>query len=151
MDYTITSPMSNYMSRLKVYTVLSFICLATVTLCPGCPGKKPNLEGCGSIERQPAISPDYTNVTIPPNIAPTNFIVKEPAGAYYVRISSRQGKDIDIFSRSANIRIPLKPWKRLLSRNRGKPLLMTVFIRDKNGKWSRFSPKENQIAAQEKK
>jgi hypothetical protein len=141
--------MSNYMSRLKVYIILSFICLAVVTLCPGCIGKKPNVEACSSIERQPAISPDYTNITIPPNIAPTNFIIEEPAGAYYVRISSQQGKDIDIFSRSANIRIPLKAWKRLLGRNHEKSLLMTIFIRDKNGKWSRFAPIENHIAAEE--
>jgi hypothetical protein len=149
MDYTIISPMSNFMFRLKVYIISISICIAVVTLCPGCADKKPNLEDCGSIERQPVISPDYTNITIPPNIAPTNFIIKEPAGAYYIRISSQQDKDIDIFSRSANISIPLKAWKKLLSHNHGKPLLITIFIRDKDGKWSRFAPIENHIATEE--
>jgi hypothetical protein len=140
MLYTIISPMSNYMSRLKVYIILLFVCLAVVTLCPGCKSKKPNLEGCSSVERQPAISPDYTNTTLPPNIAPTNFVIKETAGAYYVRISSDTGEDIDIFSRSSNIRIPVKAWKKLLNRNRSKSLLITIFIRDREGKWSRVGP-----------
>jgi hypothetical protein len=149
MGYTIISLMSSYMFRLQVHFILFFIYIAVATLCPGCSDKKPDLEGCGSIERQPDISPDYTDTTLPPNIAPTNFIIKEPASAYYVRISSEQGEDIDIFSRSADIMIPLKAWKRLLSQNRNKSLLITIFTRNKEGKWSRFTPIENHIAPDE--
>ena len=136
------------MSRLKNFIVL-FVLVMAVTLCPGCKGEKPNLEDSSSIGRQPVISPDYTDTTIPPNIAPINFFIKEPASAYYVRISSEQGKDIDIFSRSSNIRIPLKPWKKLLDQNRSKSLLITIFTRDSEGNWSRFAPIENFIAMQE--
>ena len=140
--------MSNYMSRLKLY-ILLLVFITTVTLCPGCRSEKPDFENCPSIERQPAISPDYTNVTLPPNIAPANFVIKEAAGAYFVRISSEEGEDIDISSRSANIRIPLKPWKKLLDNNHGKNLLIAIFVRDDKGKWSRFAPIENHIAAEE--
>ncbi len=149
MDYTIIETTSNHMPRFKIFIIFLFVCIAAVTLCPGCKGEKPNLEACRSIEKQPAISPDYTNTTLPPNIAPTNFVIEETASAYYVRISSEQGQDIDIFSRSSNIRIPVKPWKILLSRNRNKSLLITIFIRDKEGKWSRFTPIENFIAPEE--
>jgi len=137
------------MLRLKVYINFLYICFAVLTLCSGCKSEKPNLEGCTSVDRLPVISPDYTNTTLPPNIAPTNFVIKEPASEYYVRISSVQGEDIDILSRSANIRVPLKPWKRLLSQNRNKSLLITVFIRDSDGKWSRFTPIENHIAPED--
>jgi len=141
--------MNDFMSRLKVYIILFFACIVMVILCPSCTDNKPNLEECIVIERQPVISPDYTDTTLPPNIAPTSFVVKEAASAYYVQISSRQGEDIDIFSRSANIDIPIKPWKRLLNQNRNKSLLVTIFTRDKNGKWNRFTPIENKIATEE--
>ncbi|MBN2595105.1 MAG: PD40 domain-containing protein [Sedimentisphaerales bacterium] len=137
------------MSRLNNFIILLFVCIAVVTSCPGCTDKKPNLDNCNSIERQPAISPDYTNTTLPPNIAPTNFIIKEAASAYFVRVSSKQGEDINILSRSAEIRIPIKPWKKLLNENRNKSLLITIFIRNEECKWSRFAPIENHIAAEE--
>ncbi|MFB0554983.1 MAG: TolB family protein [Phycisphaerae bacterium] len=134
------------MHRLRVFVILLFVCIAAVILFPGCTSKKPNLENCTSIERQPAITPDYTEITLPPNIAPTNFIIKEKATAYYVQISSENGENIDIFSRTPNIRIPTKPWKKLLNQNREKSLLITVFIKDNNSKWGRFTPIENEIA-----
>ena len=137
------------MPRLKVYIIFLCICIAVVTLPPGCADKKPNLENCTSIEKQPVISPDYTNTTLPPNIAPTNFVIKEKAVAYFVRISSEQGEDIDIFSKSSNIRIPAKPWKRLLNQNRSKSLLITIYTQDSDGKWSGFTPIENFIAKEE--
>ena len=137
------------MPRLKIFIILVFVCITLLTLSPGCTGKKPNLENCTSIEKQPVISPDYTNTTLPPNIAPTNFVIEETASAYFVRISSQQGKGIDIFSESSNIKIPVKPWKRLLNQNRNKSLLITIFIRDSKGKWNRFIPIENFIAPEE--
>ncbi|OHB84119.1 MAG: hypothetical protein A2Z38_09670 [Planctomycetes bacterium RBG_19FT_COMBO_48_8] len=141
--------MSNYMLRSKILIILLFVYIAVVTLCPGCKSRKPNFENCPSIKKQPSISPDYTNTTLPPNIAPTNFIIKETASAYFVRISSEEGEDIDIHSRSADIRIPVKPWEKLLNRNRSKSLLITIFIRNKEGKWSRLAPIENFIAPEE--
>ena len=136
------------MLRLKFFIILS-IMVMVVTLCPGCKGEKPNPNDCSSIGRQPVISPDYTDSILPPNIAPTNFVIKEEAIAYFIRISSQQGEDIDIFSRSSSIRIPVRPWKRLLNENRNKSLLITIFIRDSDGKWSRFAPIENHIAPEE--
>jgi len=137
------------MPRLKVLIILLFVCIAVVIVCAGCTSKKPNLEDCTSIERQPAISPDYTEIILPPNIAPTNFIINEKASAYYVQISSEKGENIDIFSRSPNIRIPIKPWKMLLNRNREKPLLITIFAKDEKDQWSRFTTIENKIAGEE--
>jgi len=137
------------MPRLKVLAVqLSFGIMAALA-CSGCTRKTPNTEDCTSIERQPDISPNYAGTTLPPNIAPTNFIVKEKATAYYVRVSSDEGADIRIVSRSPNIRIPTEPWKQLLSQNRGKVLLFTIFVKDDKGRWNRFAPIENQIAKED--
>jgi Tol biopolymer transport system component len=135
------------MRQLRVFVILMCVCASAMLQCTGCTSREPNLENCDSVDRRPAIAPDYTQTTLPPNIAPANFVIQEKGSAYYVSISSETGEDIGIFSRSANIRIPLKPWKKLLNGNRGKPLLVTVFVKDKEGKWCRFGPIENHIAA----
>jgi hypothetical protein len=137
------------MFRFKVLSILIFFYIAATIVCPGCSSRNPNLENCASIERTPDIFPDYTGITLPPNIAPTNFVIKENAEAYYVRISSGDDEEIDIINRSSKIKIPIKPWKTLLNRNRGKPLFITIFTKDKTGKWSRFNTIENQIAKEE--
>jgi len=137
------------MRQSKVFIIRFLLCVTVVIVCTGCSNKSPNPEDCAYIERKPIISPDYAGITLPPNIAPTNFIIKEKARAYYVHISSEKGEDIDIFSRSPNITIPLKRWKELLNENREKSMLITVFVRDEKSKWSRFTPIENQIAKED--
>ena len=98
------------------------------------------------INRSPRIRPDYTNTTIPPNIAPLNFIVNEPGRRYYVRIYSKQGKDINIYSKKPQIVIPLKPWRELLHLNRKNKLYFDVCFEDENGQWQRFASVTNTIA-----
>jgi hypothetical protein len=98
------------------------------------------------INRSPLIRPDYTNTAIPPNIAPLNFTVDEPARRYYVRIYSDNGKDINIYSKKPQIVIPLKPWGDLLRLNRGNKLYFDVCLEDKNGQWQQFAPVTNTIA-----
>ena len=146
MGYTITNLRSDDMPQLKVFTLLLFVCIAAVIAYPGCTNRKPNPEDCTSIDREPTIFPDYSETILPPNIAPTNFIIKEKGKAYYVQISSEKGSDIEIFSQSPNIKIPIKPWKNLLKQNREQPLLITVLAKDEKDKWSRYAPIENKIA-----
>ena len=96
--------------------------------------------------RLPHIRPDYGGAVIPPNIAPLNFLVKEPGSAYAVRIHSAKGNAIEVSSRSPSIVIPQKPWHKLLSANRGGQLSVDVYVRGANGAWSRFDPLVNTIA-----
>jgi len=64
-----------------------------------------------NVPRQPAISPDYSNVTIPPNVAPLNFMIGEAAAAYRVRIAGNSGDSIDISSSHPRIDIPSRRWR----------------------------------------
>ncbi|MHC4310480.1 MAG: hypothetical protein ACYSSN_11075 [Planctomycetota bacterium] len=137
------------MHQLKVFIILFFVCIAAVIAYPGCTNRKPNPEDCTSIDREPTIFPDYTETILPPNIAPTNFIINEEGKAYYVQISSEKGRDIEIFSQSPNIKIPIKSWKNLLEQNREQPLFITVLVKDKKDIWSRYAPIENKIAKED--
>ncbi|MHC4532468.1 MAG: hypothetical protein ACYS6K_00800, partial [Planctomycetota bacterium] len=134
------------MHQLKVFIILLFVCIVALITYPGCTSRKPNPEDCASIDRQPNIFPDYTDTILPPNIAPTNFIIKEKGKEYYVQISSEKGRYIEIFSQSPNIKIPIKQWKQLLKQNLEQSLLITIFVKDEKDKWSCYAPIENKIA-----
>jgi len=104
------------------------------------------IDQYGSIARPPRIHPDYCGTVIPPNIAPLNFLVQETAAHYCVKIHSKQGRTIQIFSQSPKIVIPEDPWHELLNMNRGEQLFFDVFVKVENERWNRFSPVTNKIA-----
>ena len=94
----------------------------------------------------PKVHPDYTNTVIPPNIAPLNFLIRESAARYCVRIHAREGRQIQIKSRKPKIQIPIRPWKKLLAANRGGKIYFDVYTRDKSGAWNKFETITNTIA-----
>ena len=103
------------------------------------------------INRPPKIHPDYCETTIPPNIAPLNFMVEESGSQYCVKIHSKKGRAIQIFSRSPKIMIPRNQWHELLNANRGEKLNFDIFVKTANtsaaaSQWNRFSSITNQIA-----
>jgi hypothetical protein len=99
-----------------------------------------------SIARAPSISPDYSATTIPPNIAPLNFTVREAGLHYYVKIHSKLGETIEISSRSPKIIIPQSSWHRLLSMNKGEQLYFDIFVKSQDNQWNRFAPITNTTA-----
>lgn len=77
-----------------------------------------------SVEKLPDIFPDYTNVTVPENIAPLNFEIKN---AKYVRaIVEVNGKHLMTLTGTHTISFPEKEWKSMLASNAGGRLNITV-------------------------
>ena len=101
------------------------------------------------IARPARIHPDYCDTVIPPNIAPLNFLVQENGSHYCVKISSKQGRTIEVFSRSQKIIIPEDPWHELLNVNRGQQLYFDVYAKDKTNQWARFKTFTNRIASED--
>ena len=103
------------------------------------------------IERMPNIDPDYTKITIPPNIAPLNFRINEEGKDFYIDIyvNNKDTERIRLNAKKNFVIIPIKKWKTLLSENRGKKLNIDVYIKDTNNKWSKFRTIENKIAKEE--
>jgi hypothetical protein len=109
--------------------------------------KRPDLHSCASIARSPSIKPDYVDVTVPPNIAPLNFIIEEPGDAFFVRLTGEAGQCIDVISKNPVVKIPMNKWKKLLFANKARSYQMDICV--KRGKqWSRFAPITNLIAAE---
>jgi hypothetical protein len=93
------------------------------------------------------IKPDYTDLTIPSNIAPLNFKVNEPGESFFVRISSAKGKVIEVNSGNGVIDISQSSWSRMLQENAGQKLKVEIYVR-RAGKWCQFQPIFNSIAAE---
>jgi hypothetical protein len=97
-------------------------------------------------ELLPKITPDYSGVTIPPNIAPLDFEIKETGTAFFVKFSSETGDEFEISSKSGKIIIPEKKWKKMILGNRGKMYKADIFSKGIDGKWLKFRTVINNIA-----
>jgi hypothetical protein len=97
----------------------------------------------------PRLFPDYIGVTLPPNIAPLNFKIQEPALSYRVELRSTMGPAIAISSASPAIRIPPKAWASLLRANPGQPFYWDISARVASSGWTRFATVTNYIAHEE--
>ncbi|MGE5406487.1 MAG: hypothetical protein ACM3NR_02145 [Methanosarcina sp.] len=116
------------------YLLLGFFLLIFVT---GCRKISENGE---LIRRLPAIEPDYTDVTIPPNIAPLNFIINEEGQLFRIVATSEKSKNfISITSHKGFVRFPQKAWKKLAEESKGSRI--KIETSSLNGKASsRFEP-----------
>jgi len=94
----------------------------------------------------PSIYPDYTNIIIPPNIAPLNFYIKETAKKYHVEIHSLNGGRILIDQSSPKIEIPMRKWHRLLEENIGQDLYIDIFT--KKDKWVKYASIKDSIVSE---
>ena len=85
----------------------------------------------------PPIFPEYTNVTIPVNIAPLNFMMRDSTDKMVVTIKG--SNDSVVVKGHHKIQIPLNKWKSLLRKEQGKSLSVDVLAR-LNGKWIQYEP-----------
>lgn len=104
------------------------------------------LDEAVPLSRPPRIHPDYAGIVIPPNIAPLNFVVKEPGKQYVIRVTGTGGGTVEVVSRHPDLRFPLRPWRALLAANRGKQLHATIAVREPDGTWRKFKPVVNTVA-----
>ncbi|MDR1407821.1 MAG: hypothetical protein LBJ23_07230 [Tannerella sp.] len=91
------------------------------------------------LEHAPAIFPDYTEVTIPYNIAPPNFRLADSCDyEQALAVFELDGKTVKVKARKGQFGIPLRAWKKLLEHAAGKTLHVTLTARI-NGEWVQYS------------
>ncbi len=105
-----------------------------------------NIEEFTAVDKLPQISPDYTDIVIPANIAPLNFLVKEKGKKYYVKIYSENGEAIKISNKKPKILIPIGRWKDMLSSNRGQKIFYDIYVQNNKSQWKKYDTFSNQIA-----
>ncbi len=116
--------------------------------CLVCRSQRLSVDGALQVPRRPQIRPDYSDITIPPNIAPLNFSIRERGTRFLVRVASTAGDAFQIVSRSPKISIPADRWRALLGANRGKNLRLDVYA-EQDGQWRRYRTIVNRIAEQD--
>jgi dipeptidyl aminopeptidase/acylaminoacyl peptidase len=136
---SISSPSDSEMHSLMKSFEKLYIFFALITwllLATGC--SRDISENSVALDRKPVLEPDYTDVTIPPNIAPMNFIIKEEGSAFtLVATSDKTGNTIKINSSDGEFRFGQRSWKKLLSESRGDTIRFQVYSSQKAEKSSK--------------
>ena len=109
---------------------------------------KTEIKNFTEAARVPAIFPDYTGITIPPNIAPLNFKINEPGTDFEVRIYAENEKPIIVRTSSGSIQIDSGKWKSLLEKHQGGSYKIDVFVKSNDGNWQKFQTIENRISTE---
>lgn len=97
------------------------------------------------LDREPVLIPDYSGITIPPNIAPLNFSINEKGEKFRVKIVAQTGVSLSINSNDSLITIPSGKWRKLLQAAAGSDISIEISIKD-SGKWVRFINVVNSVA-----
>ncbi len=125
---------------------LALLAFAAVGSVGACRDERP--EHVATVPRPPQVTPDYAGIVIPPNIAPLNFMIREPGRKYIVTMESAASGTIVIVSKTGEIVIPEKQWRDLLTHNAGRKLHIDICVQTPAGTWSRYQPIVNTIAAE---
>lgn len=131
-------------SRFAVITLLGIVVIVVVLWFLLRPSKA--IEKYVEVSVKPGISPDYSDIVIPPNIAPMNFRILEQGQQYFARVHTGGNKAIDIFSKTGQVRIPLREWRALLSADKGSKIFFDVYVKDQEHGWRKFQSISNIIA-----
>ena len=123
------------------YTLL--ISLVFVLVIAGC--VEPPTSDCPEKTESVVIHPDYSGVTIPPNIAPLNFKIQHQADAYHVKLFSDSDKGFSVSSRDSKISFSQKKWHRFLAANAGSTIYFGIYLKQ-NDTWFKYKKIANTVA-----
>lgn len=97
----------------------------------------------GPVKENAAIRPDYTEITIPYNIAPMNFIIDNEGDKFITLVEGKAGGAI--IRRGKTVKFRESEWHRLLDSNKGENIQFTIYAK-RNGTWVQLSSFTNHIA-----
>ena len=92
------------------------------------------IELSGEIDSRPAVFPDYSDVTVPCNIAPLNFRCDAPSGKTALILSSG---DVTVCIKGPEFDIPIRKWRTLTAT--GEDIRAQVCVREEDG-WKGLKP-----------
>jgi hypothetical protein len=115
----------------RIHSIILSALLIFLGSCSGIPGIFTEEN------RPPELFPDITEVTIPVNIAPMNFRINESSEKI---IAVLEGTNNKLILRGRNtIKIPGSKWRKLLEKNSGSSILVTLYTKNDKG-WVRYLP-----------
>lgn len=88
------------------------------------------------VDEQPAIWPDYVDVTIPTGIAPLNFVMADDS-VTTVDVDIQGTKAGHLHTNGSYADFDIEDWHELLAQNQGGALQVTVCA-EKDGRWTQY-------------
>jgi hypothetical protein len=113
----------------------TFFLIVVISYTLTCCNRRP--ENIKEAQVLPPIYPDYMDVTIPFNIAPLNFLFRGDADALEIKVKGV--RDSLIVHGNKKICFPLKVWKKLLQRETGNNLTVSIMAHIHN-RWICYKP-----------
>lgn len=87
----------------------------------------------GVSDTHPGIFPDFTDITVPANIAPANFLIEDPAQKY---LTFFEAGNVQVRISGKKVCIPIRKWRRLTSEG---DIKVTVYEKN-SGSWTGMKP-----------
>ena len=109
------------MKKLIITAICAIALLASCTS-PSVP------DSYNETQRKPQIYPEYTDVTIPCNIAPMNFMVAENCEEAVAKFT--YGNEEAVYGDGTKIIIPENDWKNMTAEAKGKSIKVDVYTRN---------------------
>ena len=117
--------------------LLKYFVAATLFVCAACSSKAPEVPAqYSAVDAKPAIYPDYTDVTVPCNIAPLVFRVVEP-GADFVTCFTVGDKALVYGGRE--VAPAVEEWRSLMAQAAGGAIKVEVYAYADDG-WKMYEP-----------
>lgn len=127
------------MKKLIITAICAVALLASCTS-PSVP------DSYSEAQRKPKIYPEYTDVTIPCNIAPMNFMVTENCEEAVAKFT--YGNEETVYGDGTKIIIPEAEWKDMTAEAKGKSIKVEVYTRSGES-WTKFKSFSLNVAADE--
>ncbi len=123
-----------------IYIVLTIMIITMLWLVIGC-NKTPYDKHIERITGVAPIYPDYRDVTIPKNIAPLNFLLRnEEARRVFVSVSCEEThQSITANQRGNEVVFDINEWKELLASSAGHQMSIHVYMLTEQG-WKDYEP-----------
>ena len=115
-----------------IYNIKRLIRLTMLLVCTACTSQPKQVT---EVSEPAPIYPDYANVTIPYNIAPLNFLLRNEVSALQVTVSGQQ-ESLTVHG-NRKVCFPLRKWKNLLEAEKGQTLTVTITAKVE-GKWLQY-------------
>jgi hypothetical protein len=124
----------------SITLIVSFMLFAVYSL-----GHSPDPQNFKKSNEFPKIFPDYSNLNLPPEIAPINFEIQEPGDRFLVRLYSKNNTGLTLNLRKNIIQFPISSWRRFLHENIGDTIKIDISARQ-NDVWVKFKTINNVVS-----
>ena len=132
----------------KIYALLTIVLCIVLAGCTN--GSYTVPTQASAVDQQAPLYPDYRDITIPANIAPLNFIVRDSTATRFVaELKGTKGEAIVAGGEDdGKVLIDSTAWRQLLADNRGADISVTIYA-EHEGAWTQYKSHTLTIAQED--